>query len=85
MKRVMLLCGGACWLLFAAGFGVLMVRFGLDGAGLEFFGFGVSSGSALLGLVHVMGFAGAAAVCLAIGVGLCVHGLTQERGADDGT
>jgi hypothetical protein len=45
---------------------------------LQFFGPPVSSGSILLGLVHVVGFATAVVLCFAIGAGLCARGIVRE-------
>jgi hypothetical protein len=59
------------------GFGFLLVRYFTQGAGLRVFGFyfGLSSLTVLLGLIRVAGFAMAAFLCVAIGIGLCAHGL----------
>lgn len=48
-------------------------------AGLQVFGGPVSSGSVLLGLVHLTGFVAAIVICFAIGAGLCARGLVSHR------
>lgn len=71
--------GGLCWFLFALGFGFVLTRYVAQGAGLQFFGPTMSSGSVLIGFIHVMGFAMASFVCFAIGVGLLMHGLVRHQ------
>ena len=83
MKRTMLLMGGMLWLCFALGFGVFLVQYIGGGAGLQFFGGPISSGSVLLGLVHVVGFGAAILLCFAIGVGLCARGVVGEMDAKE--
>jgi hypothetical protein len=78
MKRALFLIGGTCWFLFALGFAAFLVRYIAQGAGLQFFGPPVASGSVLLGLVHVVGFAMAVVLCFAIGAGLCARGIVRE-------
>ncbi len=75
MKRALLLMGGLCWFLFALGFGFVLTQYVAQGAGLQFFGPAMSSGSVLMGLIHVIGFAMAALLCFAIGAGLFASGL----------
>ena len=79
MKRAMFLIVGACWFLFALGFGIVLLQYIGEGAGLQFFGWMFSSGSVLIGLVHVVGFVIAAFLCFAIGAGLLARGLVRER------
>jgi hypothetical protein len=81
MKRAMFLIGGVLWLGFALGFGAFLVRYLSGGAGLQFFGGPVSSGSVLLGLVQLVGFGTAVLVCFAVGVGLCARGVVGEKDA----
>jgi membrane protein implicated in regulation of membrane protease activity len=78
-KRVMYVVGGALWFLFSLGFGLILVDYITGGAGLQFFGGPVSSGSVLLGLAHLTGFAAAIVICFAIGAGLCARGLVSHR------
>src|SRR6185312_14130488 len=85
MKRTMLLMGGMLWLCFAVGIGVFLVQYIGGGAGLQFFGGPVSSGSVLLGLVHVVGFGAAILLCFAIGVGLCANGIAGDFKGAEGT
>ena len=78
MKRAMFLVGGALWLCFALGFGVFLLQYIVGGSGLQFFGGAPSSGSVLLGLVHVVELGTAILICFAIGAGLIARG-TVER------
>ena len=84
MKRVLLVFAGICWFVFALGFGALLVSYIAQGAGLQFYIPMVSSGSVLLGLVHVTGLFTASLLCFVIGCGLCAHGLAPKSrlGAD---
>jgi hypothetical protein len=86
MKRAMFLMGGVLWLGFALGFAAFLVGYIGGGAGLRFFGGPVSSGSVLLGLVHLVGFGTAILLCFAIGVGLCARGIVEKdrKEQDDG-
>jgi len=79
MKRAMFLMGGMLWLCFALGFGFFFMRYIGGGAGLHFFGGPVSSGSVLLGLVHLVGLSTAILICFAIGVGLCARAAVTEK------
>jgi hypothetical protein len=79
MKRVLLLLAGMLWFLFSIGFLFLLVQYIAGGAGLQFWIPVVSSGSVLMGLMHVVGLCTAAFLCFAIGSGLCAHGLVAER------
>jgi hypothetical protein len=78
MNRALLLFGGFLWLLFAIGFVAILVHYVSEGAGLQIFGPAVSAGSVLLGLAHVIGFATAALVCFAVGVGLGARGIVNR-------
>jgi hypothetical protein len=71
----MFILGGTCWILSALVLGSFVLQYIAQGAGLPVFAFVVSSGTALVGLVHVVGLVSAAIVCFMIGVGLCAHGL----------
>lgn len=62
-------------MLFAFGFLLLLYDYLVQGAGLQFWIPEVSSGSALIGLVHFVGLSAAALLCLAIGSGLWAHGI----------
>lgn len=82
MKRAVFLFCGICWLVFGVGFGLVLVQYLVRGAGIQEFGpvwpvFSplVSSGSVLVGLVHVVGLCAICSVCFAIGIGLCARGL----------
>jgi len=77
MKRGMFLIVGACWFLFALGFGIVLLQYIGKGAGLQFFGWMFSSGSVLVGLVHVVGFVIAACLCFVIGAALLARGFAR--------
>lgn len=77
MKRAMFFLGGLLWLGFALGFAALLVAYIARGAGLQFFGGPVISGSVLLGLVHLVGLGTAMLICFAIGAGLCARGIVN--------
>ena len=83
MKRAMFLVGGMLWLGFALGFASFLARYISGGAGLQVFGGQVSSGSVLLGLVHLVGFGAAMLLCFAIGVGLCARGVVNRKEEDE--
>ena len=70
----MFLVAGLCWFAAALFFAIFAWSYVTDGAGLQFFGLSLSSGSVLLGLIHLLGFGFGAFLCFAIGVGLCAHG-----------
>ena len=77
MKRAMFIVAGACWFLFALGFGIVLLQYIGEGAGLQFFGWMFSSGSVLVGLVHVVGFVIAACLCFVIGAALLARGFAR--------
>jgi hypothetical protein len=79
MKRTAFMIGGLLWFLFSLGFGFLLVLYVAQGAGLQFFGPPVSSGSVLIGLVHLTGFVTASVLCFVIGAGLCAHAVIPDR------
>jgi len=78
----MFMVAGVLWLIFAVGFGFFLILYLGEGAGLQFFGWMFSSGSVLLGSVHVVGFVIAAFLCLTIGAVLFALGFV--RNGDDG-
>jgi hypothetical protein len=78
MKRAMFLMGGLLWVGFALGFGVFLLGYLGGGAGLQFFGGPVSSGSVFLGLVHLVGFGTAMLICFAVGAGLFARGMVKD-------
>ena len=78
MKRAIFLIAGACWFLIALGFGIVLLEYVRQGAGLQFFGWMFSSGSIWIGLVHVAGFVIAAFLWFAIGAGLLARGFVRE-------
>jgi hypothetical protein len=78
MKRLLLVMAGMCWILFALGFALFLVRYISEGAGLQLYIPMVSSGSVLLGLVHVVGLCLASFICFAVGCGLMARGIVAD-------
>jgi hypothetical protein len=74
-RGTIFMVGGICWIVAALVIGSFVWQYIGQGAGLPVFAFVVSSGTVLVGLVHVVGFVTAAILCFMIGVGLCAHGL----------
>jgi len=70
--------------MFGSVMGVFLLQYLADGAGLQDSGFGfpifspVSSGSVLIGLVHIVGFFMLAVLCFVVGVGLCLRGFESK-------
>jgi hypothetical protein len=84
MKKVMFIFCGLCWFVFGLGFGAFLLLYLFGGAGLQEFSFGIfiptiSSGSVLIGLVHVVGLFMLSLLCFVIGIGLCSHGFECRR------
>ena len=85
MKRAMFIFCGLTWFLFGLFAGIFSLRY-LAGvvdsqdsvALLQLFG-PISSGSVLVGLVHVVGFFALTVFCLLIGVGLFLNGLVPAE------
>ena len=73
----MFLIAGACWFLFASSSGFVLLQYIGQGAGLQFFGWMCSSGSVLIGLVHVVGLVIAAFLCFAIGAWFFARGFIR--------
>src|SRR5690348_18485755 len=89
MKRIGLFIGGLSGFVCALGFGLLLVAYIIGGSGrqlsvlpLPIFGDPVSSGSILIGLVHVLGLATASFLCFAVGVSFFAHGIVPEEPFD---
>ena len=82
MNRAMFIFCGVCWLGFALAIGIISWPYLVGGAGGDsgfFFQlFAVTSGSVLLGLAHVVGFAALMLLCFAIGLNLLLRGLYPE-------
>jgi len=74
IRAATFLLGGCCWL--GAGLICLVVlwTYASGGAGLQVIPL-FSSGSILIGLVHVVGFTSGAIICFAFGIGLCASAL----------
>jgi len=73
LKRALCLLGCACWSLIGLGFGLFLIEYLFQGAGIHMFGISISSVSVLLGVVHVSGLALATLFswALAIWLGAC--------------
>ena len=75
----MFMAAGTCWIAAALVCASFVLQYVAQGAGLQFWPLVISSGSVLIGLVHVVGFVSASGLCFAIGVGLCAHGLVKMQ------
>lgn len=75
MRAAIFLAGGLCWFGAALFLAICAWYYFTDAAGLQLFPLSISSGSVLVGLIHLLGFGFGAFTCFAIGVGLCAHGL----------
>jgi hypothetical protein len=82
VKQVLWVLAGACWLLASLAFLMFLMEYVAEGAGLQFFGWALWSGTVLIGLVHVVGLFLGSGFCFVIGVGLCAHGLVSSRPRD---
>ncbi len=78
IKRALCLLASVCWFGIAIGFGVVLVQYLLNGAGVQFFGFVISSASVLLGVVHVTGFAFAMLFSFVLAIWLAACGMTPR-------
>ena len=67
--------GGISWIAAAFVFGLFLLQYLAQGAGLQFFPLVFSSGSVLVGLMHGVGFVSATVLCFVVGVGMCAHGV----------
>jgi hypothetical protein len=83
MKRGMFIFFGVCWLGFALAIGIISWPYLAGGpvGDSGFFSqlFAITSGSILLGLARVVGFAALTLLCVAIGLNLLLHGLYPEQ------
>ena len=77
MKKAVTLVGSGCWLLFAVGFGLLLVEYVKHGAGLQLSAWLFSDTSVLIGMVHICGLAFASLACVAVSAGLWVRAFTR--------
>ena len=80
IQSALMVVAGLCWLGFALLIGWFLFRYLGGGAGLQGVGFGVSSATVLVGLVHVLGFAVGTFLCFVVGVWLCAQGLVCAPG-----
>ncbi len=77
-RRTVCLLASACWFCIALGFGVVLVQYLFSGAGVQFFGFVISSASVLLGVVHVTGFTLAMVFSFVLAIWLAACGMTPR-------
>ena len=77
-KKTILVFAGVTFLLFTLVFGFILVEYVAEGAGLQCVGLEISSGSVLVGLVHVVGFCIAAFLCFLLGIVLCAYGFVKD-------
>jgi hypothetical protein len=75
MKKVIHLFCGVCWFLASVIFGFFLLNYIANGAGLQFFPLGISSGGVLLGMVHVAGFVAGAVISFSLGACLCARAI----------
>lgn len=75
VRATVFLIAAFCWFAVSLFFAIFAWSYVAGSAGLQFFGLSLSSGTVLLGLIHLFGFGFGAFLCFAIGVGLCAHGL----------
>ncbi len=78
VKRVLLLLASVCWLVIGLGFGLFLIEYLFQGAGIHIFGIPISSTSVLLGVIHVSGLALATLFSLALGIWLGARGVTSS-------
>jgi hypothetical protein len=82
-KKILCTVGALCWFGFALACGFFLLQYVTEGAGLQIFGWAVSAGSVLLGLVHVVGFCTASLVCMGIGLSIWARGFESGREDED--
>jgi hypothetical protein len=79
VKKAITLIGSACWLLFAVGFGMLLVQYVTQGAGLQFSAWLFSDSSLLIGMVHICGLVFASVACIGVSAGLWVRAFAPAQ------
>ena len=82
MRRIVYLFGALAWFLFGIGFVLLLVQYVGEICGWEIFGLAISSGSALLGMAHIIGLFWGMVLCFAAGLLFYAHAVVppdQER------
>jgi hypothetical protein len=67
--------GGLLWFAFALVFGFIALQYLGEGGRGGLTLFSISSGSVMLGMVHLLGLLFASGLCFVIGIGLCAHGV----------
>jgi hypothetical protein len=79
VKRTLCLVGCVCWALIGLGFGLFLIEYLFQGAGIHMFGISISSVSVLLGVVHVSGLALATLFSWALAIWLGACGVADGR------
>lgn len=79
IKRALCLLASVCWFCIAIGFGLVLKQYLFSGAGVQFFGFVISSASVLLGVVHFTGFALAMVFSFVMAVWLAACGFSSDE------
>jgi len=79
LKRALCLVASVCWICIGIGFGVVLVQYLFNGAGVQFFGYVISSTSVLLGVVHVTGFALAMLFSFVLAIWLAACGISETN------
>jgi len=68
---------GVLWLLFSVGFGLALLEYLMEGAGLQLLGWNLCTGTIVVGVIHVIGLAIAAVVCLCVGIWFCSNAVAS--------
>lgn len=79
LKRLLCLLGCVCWAFIGLGFGLFLVEYLFQGAGIHIFGISISSVSVLLGVVHVSGLALATLFSWALAIWLGACGMAGSK------
>src|SRR5271170_273029 len=78
MKRAMLMAAGLGCFFASIAIGIFVLVYLVNGAGVQFFPFGLSLGGIFLGLIHVVGLAVVSIICFAFGAYLSAHSLAKS-------
>ena len=79
LKSIMWMWAGLCWFAFSAILAWYLFRYLVGGAVTQLFGsYAISSTTALVGLIHVVGFVFASVLCFVVGIALFFHGFDDK-------
>ena len=91
VKRFGFIVAGCCGFACAIGFGLLLFGYLAGSARLQVIdraiplvGQPISSGSVMIGLIHVIGLATASLLCFAVGAVFCAHSIVREEPSGTG-